>query len=248
MTSANGLCVFCETRPGSTKEHGWPQWLLEWWTRYAADHGTTASSTFTLETDDAVLRKFKGDLTIGGFCECCNAGWMSVAEDRAKQVLPDLIVGTDCSLTMKQQRALAKWLVLKSLVLMLATPDQRVPASWYRRLFRDRLPPISVSLFACDTFYAGSWNHTQTLSSPADSFHSIFRLGHAVLQVLGHPVAFVTDPNLRRGLDQYRIVLWPPGTAARFPTERLITVSDLEALSDYPPAQPDEGNGESLGP
>lgn len=219
-------CVFCETNPGSTQEHAWPEWLLEWWEEFGSRHGIGPGTEFALSNAHAgVIRRFQGALTVGGFCRSCNSGWMNTAEAAVANVLPDLILGNSRKLSQREQRRLARWVILKALMFMLSTPDLRVPDLWYRKLFRDKLPAISVTLLACDTFHPGGMCNMRTFSTPPNGFQAVFRIGFAVLNVFGHPVHPVTeDRTLRADFDRHIIVIWPPSATVTFPPAQPMSV------------------------
>lgn len=94
------------------------------------------------------LRRFKGKFEVLGFCETCNTGWMSEAENVAKPLLIDLMLGKDVLLTKRMQRTLSRWIALKTLVFSLATPDMDLPRLIFRQCFRQNLGGITVHLTA----------------------------------------------------------------------------------------------------
>ena len=252
MAAIGKRCVFCEVNPGSSREHAWPDWLLKWWRELAAQQGVAPESEFTLTgPDNAVLRNFKGALTVGGFCRDCNEGWMSAVEADVKPLLVELMIGTTRDLVKREQRLLARWATLKSLVFMLSTPDLRASRAWYRGLFRNTLPARSVSLVVCDSFHPGGSCRMRTFSSPPNSFQAVFRMGYAVLHVLGHPVEVPVDDVVRQAFGRRIVVVWPPSAKVSFPPATPTTaleveqLAQLEVLPPEPPAQPQSGDHET---
>lgn len=236
-------CLFCDVRPGITQEHTWPTWFSEVWLNLARTTGGTGDTfqkEHSLTSSKGELRSFVGDSTVKGVCVTCNTGWMSDLEGATKPVLMDLMMGTQRLLSPRDQRTLSKWAVLKSLVFILTTPEATLPSWRYRQFFRHGPRSVSVQLFICQMPYFGGTCKTQAIyhgeSSTASSFQAVFRLGYAVLNVLGHPVR-ISDPHLAHQRAQFSLTIWPPGPTIQFPPPMAVTPSQVETFMRKPPSK-----------
>lgn len=105
-------CMFCAlTRPTSI-EH-----VIPTWARYALD--PTSSVTVRAEPGDATERMQHLIVTLSGMvCEACNNGWMHGLEEKVKPFLKPLLVNKHgADLDLAQQRDLARWAVMKVLLM-----------------------------------------------------------------------------------------------------------------------------------
>ena len=98
-------CIFCGARANSV-EHFWPVWALE---RLPRERLKGFIGTHEID--------FSGDYTIGCVCASCNGGWMSAIETANMPLLGAMMTDKSMRLTPLQQEAVAKWAVLKSMVL-----------------------------------------------------------------------------------------------------------------------------------
>ncbi len=105
-------CVFCGLSRLASVEDVVPKWV-----RYALD--PTSSVTVRAEPGGATARMQHLVVTLHDMvCEVCNTGWMHDLEERVKPFLKPLLVnkhGADLDFT--QQRDLARWAVMKVLLM-----------------------------------------------------------------------------------------------------------------------------------
>ncbi len=108
-------CIFCGG--GSlTKEHAWPQWILN-------DHGDDA---ITIHSHGELVRTLAGPNAAIEFkrvCGPCNTGWMSKLEDKVKPIMKPLILGQRSRLGATEQRILSAWLTKTAMVFSCTQDD-----------------------------------------------------------------------------------------------------------------------------
>lgn len=141
-------CVFCDGE-GVTREHVWPQWLIE----LLAERYTDTSVTITWGKDRERIAP-ELDATVKRVCDPCNTGWMSVLEDSAKPILVPMIMGENLPIMLapSSQRVLANWALKTALMLdFLHSGSKPVfRASAYSSFFRDRHPSRHTAIWvAC---------------------------------------------------------------------------------------------------
>jgi hypothetical protein len=105
-------CMFCGlTRLTSIED------VIPKWARYALD--PTSSVTVRAEPGDATARMQHLVVTLHGMvCEACNNGWMHDLEEKVKPFLKPMLVNKhDADLGLMQQRDLARWAVMKVLLM-----------------------------------------------------------------------------------------------------------------------------------
>lgn len=111
-------CVFCGQRKPGSREHVIPRWVRE---RF------DIHSNVEIEINSVLVRRWpnifvKLDQTV---CADCNSGWMSELEQKVKPFLgPMLVHERSVDLDAKQQRDLARWAVIKILLLELSIRQQ----------------------------------------------------------------------------------------------------------------------------
>jgi hypothetical protein len=114
----NVLCVFCGRRRPGSREHVIPRWVRE---------KLALISEVTIEVNATAAARWpnlyvKLDRAV---CSDCNNGWMSRLEDTVKPFLgPMLINERPVELDAAQQRDLARWAVIKVLLLELSIRQQ----------------------------------------------------------------------------------------------------------------------------
>jgi hypothetical protein len=105
-------CMFCGlTRPTSIED------VIPKWVRYALD--PTFGVTVRAEPGNVTARMQHLVVTLHGMvCEACNTGWMHDLEEKVKPFLKPLLVNTHgADLDLTQQRDLARWAVMKVLLM-----------------------------------------------------------------------------------------------------------------------------------
>jgi hypothetical protein len=106
------LCIFCGKGP-TTKEHVWPQWMLD-------ALGRNATINVWRDQDDAGTawraRGEGGQVQVKCVCADCNSGWMSNLEGEAKILLGPLINDVSLRLDAAQQQLIAVWCTKTAMV------------------------------------------------------------------------------------------------------------------------------------
>jgi hypothetical protein len=137
--------MFCG-QPASTKEHAWPEWLLELL-------GGGRVAVIQHERGNEPMRTWRGvgaGVTVKHVCRTrCNNGWMSDLEDCAKPILTPLVQGVRSSLDTLSQITIATWAV-KTAMVFEAT---RVDHDWFytreerRYVMEESTPPARTSVW-----------------------------------------------------------------------------------------------------
>lgn len=180
-------CVFCGVRPGNTKEDAWPVWLMSFLhpnrTPYAHVHAGRWHSP-------QVTRQWRGkQFRVGGYCETCNNGWMSRLEAEAKPFLTQMIRDESFAFSKKSQKAVARWVYLKTLVFSTAT-EMRVPPDAFSIFFKTKKPPPLSRVWACryEENVDGAlffWREfAPQEGQPPHNYRTVFVFGHLVLSFL----------------------------------------------------------------
>jgi hypothetical protein len=114
MGSRRITCIFCGAKGSPSKEHVIPRWVR-------AQLATT--SDVSIEVNSVAVRRWP-NLYVAladQICDGCNSGWLSKLEKAVKPYLaPMLTHQTAVSLDTAQQRDLARWAVIKVLLIELA--------------------------------------------------------------------------------------------------------------------------------
>lgn len=137
-------CIFCGS-PTNSGEHLFSRWTHPYLPPRAKGRVT---STVSIEYADGravhdaqkmpgQMRDWKINCVCGGTKASCNAGWMKDIEDANIPVLRPLILGEQVRLTTAQQRMIATWAVLKTMV----ANHTAVNPAHLNHMFREHLPP-----------------------------------------------------------------------------------------------------------
>jgi hypothetical protein len=117
MSKAPKLCIFCG-KPGVTKEHVWPDWLLKYIPKDGVNHASLSETHHRTHVEREVRKHagapYSGTLRI--VCGSCNNGWMSVLQNDAKPILLPLVLGEERTLFRKHQALLAAWMAMFAMV------------------------------------------------------------------------------------------------------------------------------------
>lgn len=114
-------CIFCGARGGMSKEHFWPDWLGQYFSKspedgniselHVADGPAPRKLAYKKERQGSVLtKKFRV------VCRACNNGWMSALEERVKPALLACIRGYRYTLSESMASDLALWACVKAIV------------------------------------------------------------------------------------------------------------------------------------
>jgi hypothetical protein len=149
MTDPVTRCIFCGASSSLTKEHVFSRWTHKYMAPRKPGRAISRVGTAYKDRDelhDARLRGQVRDWQIkcvcGGNHLTCNNGWMRDIEDQAKPILKKLIQGNQIDLNPREQRLIATWAVLKSMVSEYHHTSH-VSTYWtQRRLMKNRkIPP-----------------------------------------------------------------------------------------------------------
>jgi hypothetical protein len=142
-------CIFCGAK-NLSKEHIFSRWTHKYLPPRSPGKATASIGIEYPHHANVVVVKLSGQLrdwqvkvVCGGTHLTCNGGWMKDIEDIAKPILVPLILGQPTRISPQDQRAIATWAVLKS---MIADFDRDRSARTthhmqLKRLWRKQLPP-----------------------------------------------------------------------------------------------------------
>jgi hypothetical protein len=137
-----------------TKQHIWPKWLKKICPPTATSHTQTIGEFITFSPGSMhpprSVRTHKGHAgsrKIKNVCVTCNNGWMSQLEEAAKESAVPLILNQKFNLTSYQQRELARWFTLMTMMVEFTDPLTATERCASTPIAR-RLIPISVGTSA----------------------------------------------------------------------------------------------------
>jgi hypothetical protein len=156
MPNPQRFCDFCE-KPGLTKEHIWPDWLSkvlprpEYYDQYSNWHLTGRGNFSKKDRESGLVNYPTRNIKRPGHtrsrklrnvCRECNNGWMSRVQSAAKPRLEPLVNGGWREINPGDQKVLATWAVMFTMVLELAHPETDTHTPEQRREFSlDPKPP-----------------------------------------------------------------------------------------------------------
>jgi hypothetical protein len=154
------VCIFCEhAKPlvKITKEHLFSRWVDDVLTpdllgpdrsferTTAAQDGFTVTKTWSTE----VIAAIEAAVVCGSTRDGCNGGWMSDLDGQVRQLLEPMMLGKPRKLTHKDQRTIAAWAAMKSMVLeYFWGPDQVIvlPQAARTFVFRQQRAPGNMQI------------------------------------------------------------------------------------------------------
>jgi hypothetical protein len=145
-------CIFC-ARGNLSKEHVWPAWAAEHLPDAVARDETlqtVVGSDAQTQTDSRPGSLKHKKLRV--VCASCNSGWMSVIENDAKCVVMPMMLGQCLLLDESAQRLLARWIVLKIMVVDQSPPEAAVISPEERKAFMEQgaMPErLHIELASC---------------------------------------------------------------------------------------------------
>ena len=241
------LCWFCQERPGETREDAWPLWTETIWPTGPDIKWQQRLTRGGLE-DAEVVREWTSNrpkTLVGGFCVPCNTQWMSRIENRAKDLLIPMIRGEPIDLAPPEQKTLARWAYLKTLVFSVTHPGVSIPSDEWHRFYKRRKPPhlARIAIAAADTpspsgglFRMDPMTLDYLDGGTAETYRGTFFVGHVFMQVfgpkpLGHRV--VSDRPIRKINDVFWNI-WPTGkhVISWMPPDRL-NPAQVGAVLDF---------------
>ena len=105
------LCIFCNGRTNS-KEHAWPEWLLE----AICDPSSFSETEAQFRKNSNTVHYTGPEVTINCVCRRCNGGWMSELEAQAKRIMLPLIRDISITLNVNDQILLSRWATKTAMV------------------------------------------------------------------------------------------------------------------------------------
>ena len=141
-------CVFCGS-PTLTKEHVFSRWSHRLMPPRERGRASSFRAMQYAEHSESAVHKFPGAMrdwqircVCGGTQQTCNGGWMKHIEDAARPALARLIRGESTRLQVTEQRIVATWAVLKSMISEYHPGENQTTHHGHRReLMRRKLPP-----------------------------------------------------------------------------------------------------------
>lgn len=129
INSENKQCIFCGKTP-LTKEHFWPSWMggilkQTYLTLSGKNKHQVETIEFTAYEQNKFIATTNQTNTISGLpeskkykvvCAECNNGWMSVIDQQASSILPQLILNQNTTIGDAQMKVISKWLYLKFII------------------------------------------------------------------------------------------------------------------------------------
>lgn len=129
-----GVCIFCDKDHTDghklSGEHLWPQWIKKILpigpeNRHSSlpiSYGRVGDAVFIepdyiQRTGNAAGRKIKVP------CTQCNNGWMSRIENEARPILTPLIVGDNATISTEDQKKIAAWAALRTIIIEFDDPS-----------------------------------------------------------------------------------------------------------------------------
>lgn len=172
------------------------------------------------------------DRKLRAVCKACNNTWMSALQNAAKPLLVPLITGQWLNLDAAQQRLLAAWATMFSIVLDAVHPENSAISQQERTSFMNTLAPPAnwlIWMGVCDKPMSASFIHDVYAAATLEEINQVpagaslkndtqataFTCGHALF----HTVSTIhgTEPwfaRLQVDTDRFRIVkVWPLNTA-----------------------------------
>ena len=144
------LCIFCGGTPIS-KEHIYADWMRDYLIPFeSTSHRVTfssrnaASGKMQLIRDENGPNALKGDHRARGMrvvCQGCNNGWMSQIQSCAKPTLLPLLQGKRYVPNREQQRRIAAWAVMFTMVYEFADKPTMTVDTAQREHFRRHMRP-----------------------------------------------------------------------------------------------------------
>jgi hypothetical protein len=222
-------CIFCDGR-AITREHAWPEWLLE---LLSQGRQSTMTASFGPNGAEKTWRGANLSIKVKYLCGACNNGWMSDLENRAKRWLGPMLQDLSIPLDQTAQALVARWSVKTAIVFECTNPTKQ----WFysvgerRGVMAQRAPEDTlVWIGRCartDSSYAEGKKLLDVIpgdKSPlSDGYATTFGLGRLVVQVVtlhrkpGREGVKATVHTRRGTWKESLVQVWPPSSGVRWP-------------------------------
>jgi hypothetical protein len=217
-------CLFC-SNPANTGEHLFSDWILE-------ELKSTEPIRISIGSRPPVW-KDGVEIIVNCVCGDCNSTWMSDLENENKSHMLPMMHSKRVELDPAQQKLLARWAILKSVVMEATNRKREV---FYGVGERKGLMPPSPSLpnstlvwigrFSRKGFHAGGTDLWGKVDNVSRGFHGCVTtivVGHLVIQVLTVHVLprfrnHIVRPQCKPGAWDVKLInLWPTQGPLRWP-------------------------------
>ncbi len=108
-------CLFCDN-PAETKEHLWPEWILQ---------GLKRVHPIRQVIQKSEPKEFYGDVRMKCVCSHCNHGWMSDLENSVRAVVGAMVHDIAVMIDVETQGAISRWVTKTAMVLEAAIPVEK---------------------------------------------------------------------------------------------------------------------------
>lgn len=230
------LCIFCRGRTNS-KEHAWPEWLLE-----ALCHPSVPSETEAQFRKNSKAVYYTGpEVTINCVCRKCNQGWMSGLEAQAKRILLPLSRDISISLTTDEQTLLSRW-AMKTAMVFEGAGDLQFYKEAERLSFssQSKIPSGShvwIGRYDQSNLLCGEGRH---LLDPGQPHKNPFADGLSTTLVMSRLVMQVLNLRRKQGLEKEKAILrfatgsWETVLVKIWPTQHnRVTWPPTKSFSDH---------------
>ena len=193
-------CLFCPN-PVDSAEHIGSDWILED-LKQSVDIKITIGKSGSIWIDSP-------EVLIKCVCKTCNNGWMSELENANKFPIHAMINNEPCGLTKRDQNKLARWAVMKAMVLDSCNPARR---PFYVEAERENLKSSSIvpartlvwiGQFSAKGFHFGGtdiWGEIEKIAKASHGCVTSMDIGHLVMQVLSvHVISQFAQQNVNIG-------------------------------------------------
>jgi hypothetical protein len=177
-------CLFC-TRTVDSAEHIWSDWILK-------DLKLSEPIRINIAKRPGVWKEGP-EIRVKCVCQRCNNGWMSDLENENKPHVGAMIHDEPTTLEPWQQKLLARWAVLKAIVIESAN---RLRTPFYTASERTGLTPPSpflpietrvwIGRLSAKAFHAGgtdAWGEIEKIPKALHASITTIVVGHLVIQV-----------------------------------------------------------------
>ena len=157
-------CGFCGG-PEVSKEHLWPEWILEIIRQTRGAEGKTFAVEHERHRETTRFRSVKLETKVGMPCKMCNNGWMSELENSVKPFMSAMVFpGDPTFLSEDRRRLLARWVVKTAMVYEFFRPDSRFyfTANERKTFMTSAQPPNGVWV------WLGKYDATRPMHSSQD--------------------------------------------------------------------------------
>jgi hypothetical protein len=195
-------CIFCPN-PANSAEHLFSDWILK--------ELKDISGPINIKLGKrANVWKHTPEIKVSCVCHKCNNGWMSDLETNNQPHMRTMIQGNSIVLEPSQQKQLARWAILKSVILD-AADRQRAP--FYTVEEKESLKPPSASCLLGTTIWIGRLSSRgfhiggTDLAGSIDEVPKAYR-GSVTTAILGHLVIQVLSVHVIPRFADFRKLRW----------------------------------------